>query len=92
MKLILSIKLKVDILENTKDVHASGDYDLDCGTGVMVPTGNAQYFFTGVIIIIAMVLCVIVPYLTIPLVSRSIVTYWSSYAVLNAQYVDAMQG
>ena len=47
---------------------------------------------TGVITIIAMVLCVIVPYLTIPLVSRSIVAYWRSYAVLNAQYIDAMQG
>lgn len=47
---------------------------------------------TGVIIILAMVLCIIVPYLTVPLVSRSIVTYWRSYAVLNAQYVDAMQG
>lgn len=49
-------------------------------------------WFTGVILIIAMVLCVIVPYLTVPLVSRSIVTYWRSYAVLNAQYVDAIQG
>ncbi|AFQ42605.1 ABC transporter ATP-binding protein [Desulfosporosinus meridiei] len=47
---------------------------------------------TGAIIIVAMLLCVIVPYLTVPLVSRSIVTYWSSYAMLNAQYVDAMQG
>lgn len=47
---------------------------------------------TGCITIIAMVLCAIVPYLTIPLVSRSIVTYWRSYAVLNAQYIDAMQG
>ena len=47
---------------------------------------------TGVIIIIAMVLCVIIPYLTLPLVSRSIVTYWRSYAVLNSQYIDSMQG
>lgn len=47
---------------------------------------------TGGIMIAAMVLCVVVPYLTVPLVSRSIVTYWRSYAALNAQYVDAMQG
>ncbi|EHQ91060.1 ABC transporter substrate-binding protein [Desulfosporosinus youngiae] len=41
----IGIKLKVDILESVSDVHASGDYDLECATGVMVPTGNAQYFF-----------------------------------------------
>ena len=48
--------------------------------------------FTGLIIIFSMLLCVVVPYLTVPLVSRSIVTYWRSYAMLNSQYVDAMQG
>ncbi|ACL18407.1 ABC-type multidrug transport system fused ATPase/permease subunit [Desulfitobacterium sp. LBE] len=47
---------------------------------------------TGLIIIVSMLLCVIVPYLTVPLVSRSIVTYWRSYATLNAQYIDAVQG
>ncbi len=41
----IGIALQVDILESTSDVHTSGDYDLDCGTGVLVPTGNAQYFF-----------------------------------------------
>lgn len=41
----IGIKLKVDILESVSSVHASGDYDLECATGVMVPTGNAQYFF-----------------------------------------------
>ncbi|MCD2491838.1 ABC transporter substrate-binding protein [Lacrimispora sp. NSJ-141] len=41
----IGIKLTVDVMENTSDVQASGEYDLDCETGVMVPTGNAQYFF-----------------------------------------------
>lgn len=41
----IGIRLSVNILENVKDAHTSGDYDLDCGTGVLVPTGNAQYFF-----------------------------------------------
>jgi ABC-type multidrug transport system fused ATPase/permease subunit len=47
---------------------------------------------TGLVVISAMLLCVFVPYLTVPLVARSIVHYWTSYATLNAQYVDAMQG
>jgi ABC-type multidrug transport system fused ATPase/permease subunit len=47
---------------------------------------------TGLVIVAAMLLCIGVPYLTVPLVSRSIVSYWRSYAVLNAQYVDALQG
>lgn len=48
--------------------------------------------FTGLVIILSMLLCIVVPYLTVPLVSRSIVTYWRSYAVLNSQYIDSMQG
>ncbi len=40
----IGIELKVDVMENTDDVVASGDYDLDCESGVMAPTGNAQYF------------------------------------------------
>jgi ABC-type multidrug transport system fused ATPase/permease subunit len=47
---------------------------------------------TGIVVISAMLLCVFVPYLTVPLVAKSIVHYWTSYATLNAQYVDAMQG
>jgi ABC-type multidrug transport system fused ATPase/permease subunit len=49
-------------------------------------------WLAGLVTIIAMLLCVVVPYLTVPLVSRSIVSYWRSYASLNAQYVDAIQG
>jgi ABC-type multidrug transport system fused ATPase/permease subunit len=49
-------------------------------------------WLTGLVTIMAMLLCVGVPYLTVPLVSRSIVSYWRSYASLNAQYVDSLQG
>jgi ABC-type multidrug transport system fused ATPase/permease subunit len=49
-------------------------------------------WLTGIVTIVAMLLCVGVPYLTVPLVSRSIVSYWRSYASLNAQYVDSIQG
>ncbi len=47
---------------------------------------------TGVVIVAAMILCVVVPYLTIPFVKRGYVDYWKDYAVLNAQYIDAIQG
>jgi ABC-type multidrug transport system fused ATPase/permease subunit len=47
---------------------------------------------TGLVLIVTMLLCVTVPYLTVPIVAKSIVHYWTSYATLNAQYVDALQG
>ncbi|MGI5984707.1 MAG: ABC transporter ATP-binding protein [Clostridiales bacterium] len=47
---------------------------------------------TGMVVIVTMLLCVVVPYLTVPLVGRSIVKYWRSYSVLNAQYIDSIQG
>jgi ABC-type multidrug transport system fused ATPase/permease subunit len=49
-------------------------------------------WLTGAVVITAMLLCVTVPYFTVPLVAKSIVHYWTSYARLNAQYVDALQG
>ncbi|MDR2343851.1 MAG: ABC transporter ATP-binding protein/permease [Spirochaetaceae bacterium] len=49
-------------------------------------------WLTGAVVISAMLLCVTVPYFTVPLVAKSIVHYWTSYARLNAQYVDALQG
>ena len=49
-------------------------------------------WITGLIMIAAMLLCIVIPYLTVPMVSKSIVGYWKMYAVLNAQYVDAIQG
>lgn len=47
---------------------------------------------TGLIIILAMVLCVAVPYFTLPLVKERFIAYWQAYAELNAQYVDSIQG
>jgi ABC-type multidrug transport system fused ATPase/permease subunit len=47
---------------------------------------------TGAVGIVSMLLCVTVPYFTVPIVAKSIVQYWTSYAQLNAQYVDALQG
>lgn len=49
-------------------------------------------WLTGLVILTALLLCVTVPYFTVPLVAKSIVHYWTSYATLNSQYVDALQG
>lgn len=40
----VGISLKVDVLESTYDVAASGDFDICLESGVMAPTGNPQYF------------------------------------------------
>ena len=40
----IGIKLNVEVMESTADAVKAGEYDLDCETGVMVPTGNPQYF------------------------------------------------
>ena len=47
---------------------------------------------TGVLIIVISVLCVILPCFTLPVMSHSYQSYWGGYALLNAQYVDAIQG
>ncbi|MEG2382927.1 MAG: ABC transporter ATP-binding protein [Oscillospiraceae bacterium] len=59
------------------------------GIGIYLATLD---LVTGIVIILAMLLCVIVPYLTVPFVKNSIVRYWRSYATLNAQYIDAIHG
>lgn len=46
----------------------------------------------GMIMIVTMILCVIIPYITFPMVRRSYVGYWKEYAFMNAQYIDAIQG
>lgn len=49
-------------------------------------------YYAGSVSIVAMLLCIVIPYLTVPIVWVSIVSYWRSYAVLNAQYIDSIQG
>lgn len=44
----------------------------------------------GMIMIITMIICVIVPYITLPLVRKSYIGYWKEYAFMNAQYIDAI--
>lgn len=40
----IGIRLNVEILENTSEALAAGNYDLALETSVQAPTGNAQYF------------------------------------------------
>jgi ABC-type multidrug transport system fused ATPase/permease subunit len=46
----------------------------------------------GVILVLAMGIAVVTPYLMLPFIKKAAMDYWRGYAVLNAQYVDAMQG
>lgn len=46
----------------------------------------------GLLILAAAVLSILVPHFFMPMVSKVMVEYWQSYAYLNAQYIEAMQG
>ena len=47
---------------------------------------------SSVILLVSMLLCVVVPMATIPLISKNVTSYWVRYAVLTSQYIDAIQG
>jgi ABC-type multidrug transport system fused ATPase/permease subunit len=47
---------------------------------------------SGLTVVAAMIVCVAVPYMTVPLMHKYIESYWAGYSVLTAQYVDAVQG
>lgn len=49
-------------------------------------------FEAGLILILAVLLAIFMPHLMMPLVTKACIGYWREYAVLNAQYVDTMQG
>ncbi len=46
----------------------------------------------GIILIIAILSAIIIPHMLMPFTSKSSIGYWREYAILNAQYVDTMQG
>lgn len=48
--------------------------------------------FTTLILMGAMLLCVAVPFVMIPLVERNIDSYWAQYSKLTSQYIDVIQG
>jgi ABC-type multidrug transport system, ATPase and permease components len=50
------------------------------------------HMVVGIVVLLAVVLSVLLPHITMPFVSKTTVEYWQTYAVLNAQYIDAMQG
>lgn len=46
----------------------------------------------GLIITIGIIIAVFGPQISVPLVKKYILGYWQAYSVLNAQYIDSMQG
>ncbi|WP_053956663.1 ABC transporter ATP-binding protein [Inediibacterium massiliense] len=46
----------------------------------------------GVVIIFMGLLSILIPHFLMPAISKIMIEYWKSYAFLNAQYIDSMQG
>ena len=62
-------------------------------SGGFIVSYLCRYDLTGgVIILFSMVLCIIVPLITVPLINRIVTDYWSGYSALTSQYVDTIQG
>jgi len=52
-----------------------------------------QYDWVGaLVLVVSVVLCIAVPLVTVPLINRTVTSYWSGYSVLTAQYIDTIQG
>ena len=47
---------------------------------------------SSLILLGSMVLCVVVPLVTVPVMSRSVDDYWAQYSQMTSQYIDAVQG
>lgn len=47
---------------------------------------------SSLILLVSMVLCVVVPLITVPIMSRSVDDYWTQYSQMTSQYIDAVQG
>ncbi len=46
----------------------------------------------ALLILLGIIVAVFGPQISMPIIEKYILGYWQSYAVLNAQYIDAMQG
>ncbi len=46
----------------------------------------------SVILLISMALCVLIPLVTVPLISKNVTDYWSEYSLITAEYIDSVQG
>lgn len=47
---------------------------------------------SSLILLVSMVMCVVVPMLTVPLISKNVTDYWTGYSLLTSQYIDTIQG
>lgn len=65
----------------------------------VVLSGGFVFFYllrfdliSSLILLVSMLLCVVVPLVTVPIMSRSVDDYWTQYSQMTAQYIDAVQG
>lgn len=62
-------------------------------TGICIFTYlNTLDTVSSLILILSMILCIVVPIFTVPLISKNVTDYWSGYAILTSQYIDTIQG
>lgn len=47
---------------------------------------------SSLILLLSMVLCVVVPLVMVPLIQKTLTSYWTGYSALTSQYIDAIQG
>ncbi|SFA86706.1 ABC-type multidrug transport system, ATPase and permease component [Acetitomaculum ruminis DSM 5522] len=48
--------------------------------------------FSSILLIIAMLFCVFLPMLTMPLIDRHVTDYWKEYSRITSEYIDTIQG
>lgn len=65
----------------------------------VIASGGFVFFYlarydmvSSLLLLASMSLCVIVPLITVPVMSRSVDDYWAQYSQMTSQYIDAIQG
>lgn len=48
--------------------------------------------FSSILLVLSMVLCVVVPLISVPFISRNVTDYWTEYSLITAEYIDTIQG
>ena len=69
----------------------------EIGVVIVTLTGIIGYLVfldsvTALILLAVSLLAILTPFILMPVIEQANIGYWKSYAGLNAQYVDAMQG
>ena len=47
---------------------------------------------SALVLLVSMVICVVLPLVTVPMIDRTVTSYWADYSSLTSQYIDSIQG